>query len=303
MIITGADLVTFGVEDMDASQRFFRDFGLEEVESGRSGSTFIAKDGSGVLLRDKLDPGLPLGLVDGPTFRETIWGVADQAALEAIGAELSTDRQVALGSDGVLRSTDDTGYALAFRVSQRTPFVAEPSLINIPGLPAQRPVNTIPDFSAQTRPSTLGHIVFFTPDIDRSVKFYTERLGFRVTDLFTGKGAFLRSQGSSDHHNLFLVQREGQPVGFHHVAFHVRDHLEMMLGGRSMTSKGWETVYGPGRHIFGSNHFWYFKSPLGGAIEYDADMDIVDDRWVPRVAEQGPDTAAIFMSNYTTKRG
>ena len=258
MNIIGIDQVRFGVDDMEASRRFLGDFGLEEVEGGAAGATFLAADGSGLMLRNMDDSDLPMGVTNGPTFRETVWGAADAATLEAIGAELAKDRQVQFGPDGVLRSTDDTGYGIAFRVAQRRPFESRPSLVNVPGQPPLRPLNQIADYDAPTRPSMLGHLVFFTPDLDRSVRFYTERLGFRVTDRFTGTGAFLRSAGSADHHNLFIVKREGMPAGLHHVAFHVRDQLEMMLGGRAMTAKGWETAFGPGRHIFGSNHFWYF---------------------------------------------
>ena len=36
---------------------------------------------------------------------------------------------------------------------------------------------------------------------------------------------------------------------------------------------GYQSFWGPGRHKFGSNWFWYFNSPLGCHVEYDADMD------------------------------
>jgi catechol 2,3-dioxygenase-like lactoylglutathione lyase family enzyme len=131
-----------------------------------------------------------------------------------------------------------------------------------------------------------------SPDVDKAAKFYVDRLGFRVTDRFTGAGVFLRSAGSFDHHNLFLIK--GPSVGLHHIAFHVRDHLELMIGGKMLMKKGWESAWGPGRHIFGSNHFWYFKSPFGGVMEYDADMDVVDDNWVPRETMMGPGKAATW---------
>ena len=65
--------------------------------------------------------------------------------------------------------------------------------------------------------------------------------------------------------------------------------------GRRFSEKGYETFWGPGRHIFGSNWFWYFNSPVGCHVEYDADMDLHDDDWVAREAEMGEDTSQLFL--------
>lgn len=294
--VLGIDLITLGVVDMAVGQRFCRDYGLTEVESGAAGSTFHAKDGTGLVLRHAEDTSLPMSIAPAPNLRETIWGVADKATLEAIGADLGADRRVVQDAAGVLHTIDEDGYPIGFRVTQRHAFDARPSLVNVPGLPPMRKANVVADYGSPTQPSVMSHLVFLTPDTGRAARFYTERLGFKVTDRFTGSGVFLRSGGSHDHHNLFLIK--GDRLGLQHIAFHVRDHLELMLGGKGMLKKGWETAWGPGRHIYGSNHFWYFKTPFGGAIEYDADMDIVDDDWVPRETQMGPDTAAVWNLNF-----
>lgn len=292
MDIVGVDLITLGVVDMDAGQKFFRDYGLTEIETGATGAIFHAKDGTGVAVRHVDDKGLPAAVAPGPNFREAIWGVSGKDVLEAIGANLSGDRQVSRDAASVLHTTDDDGYPIAFRVTERHAFAAEPSLVNVPGLPPLRKANVVADYASSVAPSVMSHLVLHTPDPERAARFYVDRLGFRVTDRFTGAGVFLRSAGSSDHHNLFLFK--GPSLGLHHIAFHVRDHLELMLASKSLMAKGWESAWGPGRHIFGSNHFWYFHSPFGGAMEYDADMDIVDDNWVPRETQMGPGTAAVW---------
>jgi hypothetical protein len=68
-----------------------------------------------------------------------------------------------------------------------------------------------------------------------------------------------------------------------------------MLAGTQFQRKGWKSFWGPGRHIFGSNYFWYFNSPFGGAMEFDADMDVHDNSWTPREASLGPTTSAIWQ--------
>ena len=66
-------------------------------------------------------------------------------------------------------------------------------------------------------------------------------------------------------------------------------------GRQTLLRQGDETFWGPGRHIFGSNWFWYFNSPVGCHVEFDADMDLHDDDWVAREAEIGADTSQIFL--------
>ena len=73
----------------------------------------------------------------------------------------------------------------------------------------------------------LGHVVFFVSDMDRSLKFYTEVLPFRVSDVNEQGMVFLRCAG--DHHTLALVPRpEGQAaptdsIRLHHFAMEVED--------------------------------------------------------------------------------
>ena len=68
-----------------------------------------------------------------------------------------------------------------------------------------------------------------------------------------------------------------------------------MQAGTRFVEKGYESFWGPGRHIFGSNWFWYFNSPFGCHIEYDADMDILDENWSAREAHIGADTTQLFL--------
>ncbi len=282
MDILGVDLAILGVDDLDAARRFCGDFGLAEAEGGKAGATFETQDGTAIALCGAGNSSLPPTTLGGSTCRETVWGVRDQDALDRIGAELSRDRQIRRDAAGVLHSTDDDGLAIAFRVTRRHPFDAQPARINVAGCEPQRGVNRRIDLKVPVVPRSVGHIVFFSPNPKRSAEFYTERLGFRLTDTFQdNRGVFARAQGSHDHHNLFFIGTDKMPPSLHHIEFHVTDFNEVMIGGKKLTDRGWKTANGPGRHVLGSNYYWYFKTPCGGAFELGADIDFVDDDWVP----------------------
>jgi catechol 2,3-dioxygenase-like lactoylglutathione lyase family enzyme len=137
-------------------------------------------------------------------------------------------------------------------------------------------------------------VVLFVPDFARAEAFY-HRLGFRTTDRFTNAGPFLRPAGTLDHHTLFLIQAPPFMKGVEHFTFHVGSGTEVLLAGTQFEAKGYKTFWGPGRHLLGSNWFWYFNSPLGCHVEYDADMDLHDDSWVAREVPASADTSQLFL--------
>lgn len=295
MNIIGPDALVFGVDDVTVCAEYLRDFGLKPVGLDSNGGRFEALDGTAVVIRRADDPGLPAPIGPAPSLRETVYGVGDQRALEAIAAELRKDRKVSKGADGSVACVDDMGFALRFQATGRRAFEAPPDLTNAPGSPPQRPPNQVgvrPDMPAV--PRTLSHLVLFVPDVARAERFY-ERLGFRTTDRFTDTGPFMRPAGTAEHHTLFMIQTPPFMKGVEHFAFHVGSGTEVLVAGSRFEAKGYKTFWGPGRHLFGSNWFWYFNSPLGCHVEYDADMDLHDERWVAREARADADTSQLFL--------
>jgi catechol 2,3-dioxygenase-like lactoylglutathione lyase family enzyme len=297
--ILGPEALVFGVDDLDACFKYLTDYGLKKVDSAPSGATFEALDGTCAVVRKSGDAGLPAPIAAAPNIRDQIYGVADQATLEAIGAELSRDREVKAGSDGVLRSHDDTGYPIGFQLSRRRKFSA-PRYFNVPGMDSHRPVNAIAAVDDAPIPiCSLSHVVLFAPDIEKAEKFYTQRLGFRTVDVFTNLGPFMRPAGTLEHHTLFLIK--APRPGLQHFTFHVPDLNDMLKAGWNFVKKGYKSFWGPGRHILGSNNFWYFNSPFGGLMEFDSDMDLHDDSWKPRYIPANQQTSQIYLFNFTEK--
>ncbi len=292
MRIIGPDELVFGVDDVKSCATFLSDYGLSDAGDGR----FEALDRTALTVRPVDDPGLPPALGTGSLLRLTIWGVEDQATLDAIEAELGKDRAVRRDASGTLYTRDDAGFEIAFRITRRIALDLPAELINSPGAKPGRAVNAVAaDQNAEAKPRTLSHVVYFVPDIAVMADFYINRLGFVVTDKFTNTGPFLRPQANHDHHVLFMIQTPPHMKGLEHLAFHMKGPTDLMLAGSRMVEKGYRSFWGPGRHKFGSNWFWYFNSPLGTHLEYDADMDHHDGDWVNRETTLTRETAQLFL--------
>jgi catechol 2,3-dioxygenase-like lactoylglutathione lyase family enzyme len=296
MKIIGPESLTFGVEDVDACIRFLEDYGLDAVERGANGAYLRAMDGTGIHLRRKDDINLPPALSPGNKLRKTTYGVQDQAGVEAIAAELRKDRHVTSLSNGAIESHDDQGFAIGFEVTQRKVLELPGEYCNAPGERRLRPINAVAaNEGAIIRPRSLSHVVYFVPEVDKAEAFYVSRLQFRCTDRLLGAGPFLQANGSLDHHCLFLIQTPAFLKGCEHFTFHLGGPSEVLQAGTRFVNKGHSSFWGPGRHKFGSNWFWYFNSPLGCHIEYDADMDLHDASWVARQAPMSADASQLFL--------
>lgn len=302
MKIIGPDFLVFGADNLPASVEFLTAFGLTPVGVDERGGLFEALDGTGVIVRSKNDPDLPAPLPTATMLRQQVYGVVDASDIDAIAAELGRDRKVHRLADGTIETTDDFGFALKFQVTRRRRLDMPAEKINAPGAPPQRRPNELgvwPDMPA--RPRTLSHSVLFVPDIDIATKFYCERLGFVVTDHLVGAGPFLRPKACDDHHTLFFIRTPEYMKGLEHLAFHMGGPTELMLAGTRFVNAGYESFWGPGRHKFGSNWFWYFNSPLGTHFEYDADMDKHDEEWVARELPISAENSQMFLFQHRDK--
>lgn len=133
------------------------------------------------------------------------------------------------------------------------------------------------------RPTKLGHVASFAPDLPTAQAFFCDLLGFRWSDTVGDFFTFLRC--NADHHAVNIMSSDKR-TGLHHVAFEARDmsHLKDMLDrfARHQVRLTW----GPGRHGPGHNVFSYHEDPDGNLVEAYTEIDVVLDerepRWEPR---------------------
>jgi catechol 2,3-dioxygenase-like lactoylglutathione lyase family enzyme len=136
----------------------------------------------------------------------------------------------------------------------------------------------------------LGHVVFTVSDIERTTRFWTEIMGFHVSDRNEIGMVFLRN--GSDHHTVALVPAktsgaptsEGQP-GFHHCALEVGSVSELFEIRDFLRAKGVPIIY-EGRRGPGGNPGVEFKDPDGFNIELYSSMDQIGPDGKSRPAQE-----------------
>lgn len=124
------------------------------------------------------------------------------------------------------------------------------------------------------RPTKLGHVASFVPNLKTMQAFYQDTLGFKWSDTIGDFFVFLRC--NSDHHAAnFMASSKLQ--GMHHIAYEMRDltHLQSMLD--HLAANNYRLEWGPGRHGAGHNVFTYHRDPDGNVIELFTQLDVIHD--------------------------
>ena len=137
----------------------------------------------------------------------------------------------------------------------------------------------------------IGHVVLRTEDIERAVKFYTQVLGFRVSEAYPdsmmkGKMVFMRC--NNDHHGVALVGgASGQSPGLelHHMAFAVDTIDEVLLAREHLKKHKVEIVF-EGRRRAGAQIAIEFRDPDGHLLEIYWGLDQVAPGESVRPAQQ-----------------
>ena len=138
----------------------------------------------------------------------------------------------------------------------------------------------------------LGHVVFRVRDVDRSTKFYTEILNFRVSDVNEQGMVFFTTCG--DHHTVAIMQAPAgeaaeqpakQQLGLSHFAMEVGSLDELFAIREFLKRKGVQITF-EGRKGAGSNVGVEFLDPDGYQLELYWNMDQLGPTDRSRPAEQ-----------------
>ena len=120
--------------------------------------------------------------------------------------------------------------------------------------------------------SKLGHVVLQVADLERSTEFYTQVLGFKVSDVYPedmmpGGMVFLRY--NTDHHSLALVGAgDGNNANreLHHLAFEVPT-LAQVIAARDRLRAAGAKIDFEGRRRAGCRIAVEFRDPDNHSLE------------------------------------
>lgn len=244
--------VALRASDLDGAVAFYSDvWGLGVSRRDGDRAYLRATDGSHHALRLRQADARGLDEIgfecDGPSDLDLRVAAAEQHGSSPVG-ELETDPEPGVRLRQVI--ADPQGTRVGLYVGRD---------------------GTSADYGArELKPTRIGHVVLMTEDLDASLRFYTEALGFQISDWLWPFAAFLRC--NEVHHSLALFA--GERSTLQHVAWEVPRFDDVMVGVGHMARHGHNVIWGPGRHAVGENIFTYYKDPEGNVIEYFAEVEL-----------------------------
>ena len=146
----------------------------------------------------------------------------------------------------------------------------------------------------------LGHLVYEVSDVERSIRFWTEVMGFKISDR-NGKGmVFLRC--NADHHAIGLFpssqgKRSARDSGMQvrHLAMEVAN-TDVLIKARDYLKANGIPILGEGRKGAGCNIAVNFLDPDGYEFELYCNMDQIDASGRTRPESQFKQAATIEES-------
>jgi catechol 2,3-dioxygenase-like lactoylglutathione lyase family enzyme len=162
-------------------------------------------------------------------------------------------------------------------------------LANDPTL--QRVKNSVPPTNLPFSINKIGHVVVHVEDIERSVAFYTQVLGFEVSDAYPGTmmpGGMVFLRFNPDHHGIALIGGATGPASnseFHHMAFEVSTLAEVVSARDHLRTLGVPIDF-EGRRRAGCQIAVEFRDPDNHRLEIYWGLDQVEHGQASRVPEQ-----------------
>jgi catechol 2,3-dioxygenase len=189
------------------------------------------------------------------------YGLGERARLDALRFHLEKQNiaivpaPTPLLGDGAFAVADPNGNIIAFGVGSRVPDA--PNKDKLPG--------------------RLQHVVVTTDDMEGMIAFYTQALGFRLSDrVKDGEGdttaGFFRSD--DEHHSFACFRSRARKLD--HFCFETTQWNDIRDWADHLATLHLPIGWGPGRHGPGNNLFFMLNDPDGNAFELSAEIEHID---------------------------
>jgi catechol 2,3-dioxygenase len=123
----------------------------------------------------------------------------------------------------------------------------------------------------------LGHVVFYVQDLNRSLGFYRDLLGFQeVGRIFNNTAAALTA--GRTHHELLLIEvgaapaaPAGRRLGLYHIGIKIGDSLDELRAAKKELELAGVTITGISDHTVSQS--LYLHDPDGNEVELYVDAE------------------------------
>lgn len=246
--------VALNVSDIERSSKFYdQEVGLQHVETNENGLTFFrcSNDHHNIILYP-----------------------ADTPGIKRVGFQLENDKHLEICYEELVKNglnpREVSDKELKELKQGRSFRIVEPNT----GLEIEfysKMMYMVKDYVPKhTKIQRLGHLVLNCVDVESTLKFFTEKLNFVVSDQL-GDNAWLRCYPNPYHHSLALIKSNENKL--HHVNFMVTDIDDIGMSRNRIANSEIPIVFGPGRHEPSTSIFLYFLDPDGMSLEYSFGME------------------------------
>ncbi len=273
--MTDARIATFGfltlaVKDLDVAVDFYARIARLEPTEFRDGTVFMSGGREHHWLR--------LERSDEPGVRRVSFEATNLSSLDPLAEAVR--RRGGEATTGADFSVDRVGDALRFEDPSGIPVEVYTGLAELP----------VPVAENGIRLQEMLHTLWVVPNLEQAVGFWTEVMGFKVSDRLETQVAFLRCEDGY-HHSLALAQ--GPPgleaARFAHFCVLVEDIDDVMRFRHNAVAHGLTLEHDLLRHPTSGSMGVYVKEPVHGfSVEFCVGHQRLDETWVARQLTAGP---------------
>lgn len=276
--VTDIAYVRVRLPDLDRAEQFFSDFDL--VRSERTPTALYLR-GTGV------DHHVHVAELGAPKFLAVAFKAATEADLQALsklpGASAVETIQEPGGGQRVVLTDPDGHRVEVVHGIKEVPALAHEVLPLNDAANTLRRAGTLSRHSRRAaKVARIGHAVLRSHRARQMVQWYQDTLGLLCSDEVLAPDGTLalsfnrvdRGDEFVDHHVLLIDV--GPKTGLNHVAYEIQDVDDLMIGHEHLRAKGYESVWGVGRHVYGGQLFDYWMDPWDFLYEHWTDTDRVN---------------------------
>lgn len=127
----------------------------------------------------------------------------------------------------------------------------------------------------------LGHVVFYVKELERSLAFYRDLLGFEQAGEMKHPFNAVALTSGRTHHEILLIEvgdapkpPKGHRIGFYHIGIKIGDSVDELLAARDELMEAGVPISGISDHTVSQS--LYLEDPDGNEVELYVDDPDVD---------------------------